>query len=650
MTAIEPAADCADPGAWHALPVAQFLRLKRQIPPLYALLALNSAALAFTHRNLAPLLLTKVIPGILILASLIRMAQWLTEDTKTAPDTATATTKLARTTAFAGVLSLGFVAWAIALDQYGGPYEHGHMAIFVAITVFGCILCLGYLPRAALLCGATVNGTFLGYCFWHGTEVMIAVGLNIAMVTTVILKVMRDNFASFVRLEESQRELSQERRAAQSLSEDNARLAESDPLTGLPNRRHFFARLDALLTAAGPHHPFCIGVLDLDRFKPVNDTYGHAQGDRLLQVLAKRLCTVAGAGAVVVRLGGDEFGLIVPGDADTGARIGQALCDAIQRPVQLGEATLSVGCSAGLAAFPANGARADALFDRADFALYHAKKHKRGKCVRFSDELEQLIRSEQALDAALQAADLAAELALVFQPIVKTETLEWIGVEALARWTSPQLGAVRPPLLFATAERLGFARSVTLTLFDDALAALAHFPAAVRLSFNLSAADICDPDTVGALLARIADASDDPARLIFEITETSFISDVAGARAALKRLRASGAAIALDDFGTGYSSLGSLHQLPLDIVKIDRSLAQRLDDPDGRRVLTAVHSLTRALDLECVLEGIETERQLIEAQLAGFGFAQGYHLSRPLPLAELLAALSPARAMPASAA
>ena len=650
MTAIKPAADSADPEAWHALPVAQFLRLKRQIPPLYALLSLNSAALAFTHRNVAPPLLTKVIPGVLIAASLIRMARWLTEDTQTVPDTATATKKLNRTTFFAGLLSLGFVAWAIAIDQYGGAYEHGHMAIFVAITVLGCIMCLGYLPRAALLCGAIVIGTFQGYCFWRGTEAMIAVGLNIAMVTGVILQVMRDNFASFVRLEESQRELSQERRAAQTLSEDNARLAEIDPLTGLPNRRHFFACLDALLAAAGPGHPFCIGVLDLDRFKPVNDTYGHAQGDRLLQVLAKRLCTVAGAGAVVVRLGGDEFGLIVPGDADAGVRVGQALCDAFQRPVQLGEATLSVGCSAGLAAFPANGDHAEALFDRADFALYHAKKYKRGKCVRFSDELEQLIRSEQALDAALQAANLDVELALVFQPIVKTETLEWIGVEALARWTSPQLGAVRPELLIATAERLGIARSVTLALFDEALAALACIPPAVRISFNLSAADICDPDTVGALLARMDDRSADPTRLIFEITETSFISDIAGASSALERLRASGSAIALDDFGTGYSSLGSLHQLPLDIVKIDRSFAQRLDDPGGRRVLTAVRSLARALDLDCVLEGIETERQLIEAQLAGFGYAQGYHLSRPIGLADVMAALMPLQELPASAA
>ncbi|WP_298190438.1 EAL domain-containing protein [Novosphingobium sp.] len=618
------------------LPVEQFLRLRKQLPPMYLILTMNAAALAYTHHAVAPRWLSLWLPLVLIIASLVRLMQWLRPIDESAVTLEFAKRTLRRTEIMGTLLSVLFVSWALALDQYGDGDQHGHVTVFVAITVMGCIFCLTYLPRAAHLVCYIVLGVFLTYCLARGTVTMASMALNILMVGVVVLKVLRDSFGSFTALEDSQAALQHQQTQAQRLAEENARLAHSDPLTGLPNRRYFFARLDALLARGDRRAPFTIGVIDLDRFKPINDVHGHAQGDRLLQVIGARLRDASGPDTVIARLGGDEFGLIIEGSIEAAEATGVWLCQRVQEPVPLGDIVVSVGCSGGLAAWPEAGASAHDLFDRADFALYHAKKARRGGIVRFSCELERIIRSEQALEAALQSADLKRELAMVYQPIVRTRAMAMVGVEALARWESPTIGAVPAELLFAAAERLGMARTVTLAAFERVLDDFARLPAEQRLSFNLAPTDIADPGTVAALIERIAHSGIDAQRLVFEITETSLIGDFAAARAALEQLRACGAKIALDDFGTGYSSLSTLHMLPIDIIKIDRSFAARLDDGEGRRLVRAIFNLTRSLRLECVFEGIETELQLMEATLAGFHYAQGYFIERPVALDTLL--------------
>ena len=628
------------PAGQHPLLVAQYLRLREHIPALYGVLSVNAAILAYTHRGLAPGPLVLTVPAILIAICMIRMLVWMRPITATDLDPALVKMRMARVVALAVALSVAYVSWALMLDRYGGPDEHGHVAIFVAVTVLGCIFCLTFLPLAALLVAVAVLGTFLVYCFSVGSEVSIAGALNITLVTAVVVKILRDYYDSFVSLEVSQRELQIERRQAQALGEENARLAQTDALTGLPNRRYFFATLENLLENAGPDEVFTVGLIDLDRFKPINDTHGHAHGDRLLQVIGSRIKAQCPESAIIARLGGDEFGMIVMSGPEETEGITQILCKAIHEPVRIGDTLVSVGCSAGLAVYPETARQADLLFDRADFALYHAKRNKRGQSVRFSENLEKLIRSEQAIDAAIQTADLSNEVSLVYQPIVATDDLSPIAVECLARWTSPTLGAVSPEQLIASAERVGRAREVTLLLFDTALAALAQLPPSLRMTFNLSGYNLCDAETITALLKRMTDAGCDPSRLMFEITETSLITDLRMADRALRRLRETGACIALDDFGTGYSSLSSLHRLPLDMVKIDRSFAARLDESSGRRLITAIRNLARALSLECVIEGIETENQLISARLAGFTLVQGFFIDRPMPLSDLLARFS----------
>jgi diguanylate cyclase (GGDEF)-like protein len=602
------------------------------MPPLYGLLAVNSAILGYTHRALAPEFLTIVIPAIIVGASLIRMMMWMRPIVERDLDPALAEARLRRTAYIAGAIGMALVTWALSLTHYGGPYEHGHFAIFVTITLLGCVFCLNYLPRAATVICVAVLGAFSIFCFASGIEVLYAIAVNVTLAAAVILKVLRNSYASFVHLEITQRALTNERRQAHALGEENARLAQTDALTGLPNRRYFFSALESLLECAEGSDKFCVGLIDLDRFKPVNDTHGHIQGDRLLQLLGERMMTQCPANVIVARLGGDEFGVIVMAGMEQAETVIQTLFGAIRQPARLGDVIVSVGCSAGLAVYPDTATSASSLFDRADFALYHAKNQKRGQCVRFSAELEDMIRSEQAIDSALQAADLKNELSVVFQPIVHTETMMPLSVECLARWTSPMIGVTPPELLIASAERVGRAREVTLALFDKALVALDVMPEEMGITFNLSGNDVGDGETIDALLARIAASGHNPRRMLFEITESSLIAEIDAARITLGRLRAKGARVALDDFGTGYSSLSSLHQLPLDMVKIDRSFAARLDEAKGRRLISAIRNLARALSLECVIEGIETETQLVSARLAGFSLAQGYFISRPMPL------------------
>lgn len=622
--------------------IAQVNKLQRQIAPLYILLSLSAAALAFTHRHSAPTLLILVVPGVLITACMVRTLHWALAGQRGAMTKSQARAILQRTTIVAGVLSVAFVSWAIALDQYGGAYEHGHVAMFIAVTVLGCIFCLAYHPRAAVIVCVIVLGTFLTYCVISGSEVLIAIGINIALVTGVILMVLRDSFRAFIGLEDSQQALERKRIEAQVLSEENALLAQTDALTGLPNRRFFFAQLEAMLAEAD--RPFAVGLLDLDGFKPVNDTYGHAQGDRLLQAISLRLNGGGSDAIVVTRLGGDEFGVLLKLSPDAALETGQALCDLVKEPVVLADATVAVGCSMGLACFPEAGASAHELFDRSDFALYHAKAQRRGGCVVFSAELEELVRSEQVVDRAFQAADLEHELSVVFQPIFELSTLTLVGVEALARWHSPLVGAVSPEQLIAAAERTGLSRPTTLRLFEKALAGAAMLPSDIRVTFNLSAIDLADEKTVTALLRHVADIQFDPRRIVFELTENSLITDMDTARRSLDRLKASGAKLALDDFGTGFSSLSSLHELPFDIVKIDRSFAARLNDPIGQRVVLAIRRLAETLSLQCVLEGIETETQLKEAAVAGFDYAQGYYLAVPSSIKDVIRSWLYARA------
>ena len=609
----------------------QLMELKKQVPSLYALLSVNACALAFTHYPFAPAWLTVGLPGPMIALCAFRAVHWWRMQPQDIAGPA-ALKRMRATSLLTVLFSVVFVGWAMMLNAYGGPFEQGHVAIFVAITVIACIFCLTHLPLAAFLVTVIVMGVFLIHCFTSGNSVFIAIALNTAFVTVVMVRILTNNFLAFLQLVASKAE-------AQRLSEENQRLAHTDSLTGLPNRRYFFQRLDALIAAsAGNGAAFALAIFDLDRFKPINDTFGHTAGDRVLEETGRRLEAFAGSGMTIARLGGDEFGVLIHAAArpDEVADLCDRICAALRAPISLGDTQVVPGCSGGLALYPQAGRAADALFDRADYALYHSKERKRGSTTLFSQEHEDAIRDARAVETALQSADLAAEMEMHYQPILDTATDRITTVEALARWTSPKLGRVPPDRFIAVAERCGMIHALTLLLLRKALADAARLPPEIGLSFNLSSHDLASPETVVAILAAVRQSGLDPRRITLELTETALMRDFEGAQRAITLLRALGIKIALDDFGTGYSSLNYVHRLPLDRIKIDRGFMADVETDLGRSVVSTILDLCQNLGLDGIAEGIETTEQLNAVRRHGCRYVQGYLIGMPQPMTELL--------------
>ena len=420
---------------------------------------------------------------------------------------------------------------------------------------------------------------------------------------------------------------------------DEARqLANFDPLTGLPNRRNFFAAMDATLTAGDA---FDLGLVDLDGFKPVNDVYGHAAGDAVLSEVARRLTLLCEGRAQIARLGGDEFALLVPGaspEADL-LTLGEEVCAALRRPFTFGAAVISLSGSVGFArrAAALNGTQ---LLERADYALYRAKDIRRGGTVVFDERHAQEMLDFNRIDQALRTGNLEREMHMAFQPQVDLQNGRTVGFEALARWNSPVLGPVRPDVFIRAAERSGLISDLTPALLRKALATAAAWPGDLRVAFNLSVYDLYSPRAIDLICDVVRSSGIAPHRIEFEITETAMLTDLDQALESLATLKALGARIALDDFGSGYSSFGQIHRLPVDAIKIDRAFVQELMN-NGRtqKIVKTMLDLCANLGLDHVIEGVETEEQLWRLRDAEARCVQGYLFAAPIAAGDIAAYL-----------
>ncbi|MEM9634310.1 MAG: EAL domain-containing protein [Pseudomonadota bacterium] len=614
---------------------AQYNALKTQIPALYFLLMVNAVAVSYTHYDVAPFYMTVGVLIPMLAVTSLRLVAWLRAG-KVSPGPDEAIRKMRQTVVFGSVIAVIYIAWSLSLDGYGGPEERGHIALFIAITVIGCVFCLMNLPQAAILVMLIVTVPYLVYYVGLDKDVYFAIALNIFLVFLVVLKVLLNGYSSFCKLVRSQEALATKQRETQSLSEENRRLAHTDALTGLPNRRYFFSRLESLIEDdENTERRFAVGVLDLDRFKPVNDTYGHKLGDQLLAEVGDRLKFMELADIEVCRLGGDEFGFLFTGDTANASAIGQAICDCISAPYRFGELQLTIGASCGIAIYPEAGRSAHVLFDRSDYALYNSKSNSRGRTTIYSKSHEAKIRSERAIESALQSANLTSEFKVYFQPVVSLPERIIVGFEALVRWHSPVLEEVEPDQFIAIAERTGLINRLTISLFEKAIRQIKSLPGDLYLSFNLSAHDITSAETVATLLEIIHRNGVDPKLITFEITETSVIGSYEAAESCLRKLRNSGVKLALDDFGTGYSSLGYLHRLPIDCVKIDRSFVSGISEQVAGDVITSIVNLCRSMQMACIVEGVEKSTQLEALETLECKLAQGFFFAPALPFDEV---------------
>ncbi len=611
---------------------AQFKALQKHVPLLFLLLGTNVLALAFTHYGVSPDVLTLYAPGVLLPICVQRAVAWMRYDERTMPDRAIRR-HLLRSHALVVVLGVLFTAWSLALAPYGDAYARTHVAFFMSITVIGCIFCLVHIRFAAFSLTAIVIVPFMVTFSTSGNPVLCAIALNFGMVAVIMSLLMFKHFEEFSALVRS-------RRAMAELSEENSHLAHLDSLTGLANRRSFFRDLASLIeTASSSDGRFALCMIDLDGFKPVNDVYGHTAGDVVLAEVGRRLVAILGARAHLARLGGDEFGFVLSGDIgpEAVAAIGREVCAVLEAPIVLPAGVARIAASIGCAVFPDMADTREQLIERADYALYFAKEHCRGRAVLFSAAHEDAIRARSLVEQELRRADLARDMKLQFQPIVDVGSQRVVAFEALARWTSPRLGAVSPDIFIVAAERLGLIGTITAVLLGKALQAVQSWPEDVGLSFNLSAHDIASPVAVSQIAAVIQESGVAPGRIALEITETALMLDFDAARDALLALKAIGVQISLDDFGTGYSSLGYVRRLPIDKIKIDRSFtADVVLDGASRDIVKTIVDLCRNLDLSCIVEGVETQDHVLILRSLGCRTMQGYHFSRPVPEADVL--------------
>lgn len=413
-----------------------------------------------------------------------------------------------------------------------------------------------------------------------------------------------------------------------------------DELTGLPNRNLFNDRMArAIARARREGIPLTLLFCDLDNFKVINDSLGHAAGDVLLQHVADRLRGVMRVSDTVCRLGGDEFVAILEGsDANAAAHVAEHIIAALSAPYLLGARTLSIGTSLGIAIYPEDGKDAGELLRAADTALYAAKSAGRSVFRFFSRELDAQAHDRMALESGLRQALGKGELHLHYQPQVAMESGAVVGAEALLRWHSAEFGDVPPARFIPVAEDSGLIREIGTWVLQEACRQArvwrAHHPDFV-MAVNISALQLNEPRLVDEVAACLARFGIPPAQLELEITESALLNQSGTVDATLRALDELGVHLSLDDFGTGYSSLGYLKRLPIDRLKIDRGFVENLPhSADDAAIVEAIMALAGALRMSVIAEGVETEEQLIFLHQAGCACAQGWLFGRAVAPAE----------------
>jgi diguanylate cyclase (GGDEF)-like protein/PAS domain S-box-containing protein len=426
-----------------------------------------------------------------------------------------------------------------------------------------------------------------------------------------------------------------------------SRMALHDPLTGLPNRTLFLDRLgQALDTASREPGYVAVLFLDLDRFKVINDSLGHAVGDRLLVAVAKRLRGVLRRSDTVARLGGDEFTIVSPRVADEREAMGLAerVAAAIEAPFALDGREVFTTVSIGIA-LSQPGVQPEDMMRDADAAMYRAKDNGKARCELFDEELRSRVLRELDLEADLRHAVNREELRLVYQPMVDLESGMVAGLEALLRWHHPVRGVVAPMEFLPLAEETGLIVPIGEWVIGEACRQArawwdAAGEAAPPVSVNLSARQLAEPRLRETVEEALRAAGTDPRLLSLEITEAGLMSDADTSAQALRELGELGVGLALDDFGAGATSLGHLRRFPIDTLKIDRAFVAGLgDSPDDLAIAAAIVGVAAALRLRVVAEGVESAGQVTELRRLGCGFAQGFWFAPPQPpetVAELL--------------
>lgn len=450
-----------------------------------------------------------------------------------------------------------------------------------------------------------------------------------------------DNFGNFCGFRGAGSDLTEKRRSEQQA----ARLAQFDSLTGLANRAQMAETLEKILSAPLEQHRACsVMLLDLDRFKNVNDTLGHPAGDALLQQVAQRLERAVGELGQVGRLGGDEFQVIVAGRSalEPLEHLAREIIHSLSEPYSIDGQRVVIGASVGIASAPSDAHIAGQLVRNADLALYAAKDGGRGRHHFYSSNLHAAAEERSRLEQDLRDAIVNGNLELYYQPVVHAHSEVISGFEALLRWNHPQRGALSPAKFIPIAEDTGLINIIGEWAIRKACDDLAQWPREVRCAVNVSPLQFANPQLPSIITSALAQSGVEASRLELEITESVFLNDDSGTDRMFASLKQIGVRLALDDFGTGYSSLGYLKTAPFDKIKIDQSFVRGATQPGSRNgaIIASITSLAAALGMDTTAEGVETFDELDLVRRFGCSHIQGYIYSQPLSRTEALSRLA----------
>ena len=630
--------------------VEQYRTLGAQIPLMYMLMAINAASLGLAMYGKVSLLEGILVPVLLVVGAFVRGLVWLRRRGEI-PDHARIRRYLIGTVAVSGLLSIGFGGWGLWLFQSADAIERLCIGLYIFVGAVSCSFCLQTLPsagRMVMIFGAMpVTLQMLA----SGNAFLMGIGINVAFVLLLNHHILKGNFAGFKEVIDSRAAMAVERERARDAEQKAHDLAYHDPLTGLHNRRALAEYLDTMLGAPDAESSAGLLIVDLDRFKSVNDVHGHIAGDHLLREVAERLVEMVEDAGRVFRLGGDEFAVVVPvegGDDDAPRRVARRIIQGMSTPFLACDLVHHIGASVGISVYPTDAQDRETLMRRADIALYQAKERGRRQHRAFEPRMDAEIRRRSEIEKELRAGLVAGRFHPHYQPLVDLESGRTIGFELLARWTRNNGEEVGPDQFIPIAEECGLINALMLKLLQRACWDARNWPDHLSVAINISPVQLKDPWLGEKILTEVNRTGFPPQRLAIEITENALIDDSENARRTIESLKNQGMRIALDDFGTGYSSLQHLRMLPFDKIKIDRSFIQTLStDPEAMKIVRAITSLANSLDLPVVAEGIECGATAERLRALGCDQGQGFHFGRPMSAKEvdaLFAAPGPRRA------
>jgi len=629
--------DTSDPELMRA----QFRAFQGHIPLLYGILVCNTVAITVTAFNPQQLTKTLFSPIAISAIAITRSIWWLRQGNAEQFGDAEISKHLKRTCNLAVLMTLTFNAWVIWVFQDASAYARSNLTFFLALSQVSTVFCLMTLRTAAMLVAVVSTLSFVLYFSWVEGGQLLPQSLVLCCVCAGMAVVTHSFNRSFSEVVQSRRTLHIRQLETEKLSEENRRIAFSDPLSGLPNRRELLARLDRLDKRESVRpNSLAIVFIDLDGFKQVNDEHGHQAGDELIRTVCHRLHLQCPDCATLARVGGDEFTVLL--EIDDGAENAEAaalklalrLLEQMALPVLVDRHVLQISGSIGIASNTDESVHARELLRRADLAMYHAKTEGKAQIAIYSDELDKGRLRRIEIEAQIGSGLERDEFDVAYQPIIDAASGAIVSAEALLRWPRRAEGSLSPNEFIEVAEATGQIHPLGLYVLERACREIRPL-GSLCLSVNVSPAQFRHPGFERQVFNVLEQTGFPPERLQLEMTESYLLTNPGLAIKASEALKAAGISLALDDFGTGFTSIHYLKSYGFTHIKIDKSLVTGLEPGNKATMLVAgAVTLASALDMIVIAEGVEHETQASVLRAIGCHEMQGYLFGKPVPLAE----------------